>query len=445
MKPCRLTPALLFVAAICVVTVEAQQPTREQKVRGDRDKVLELDDWYYNDLDSGKAEARRTGKPLLVIFRCIPCLACEGFDARVLDRDSLIQEEMEKFVCVRIVKANSLDLAQFQFDYDLSFAAFLMHPDGTIYGRFGTRSAAREHEAEKDISLAGFKQALATALELHEGYPANKALFKDKRGPRPEFAVPQDFPSLKDKGSDLDYDGNVVQSCIHCHQVRDATLDLHRQRREAPPEQVIHPWPMPEVVGLSLDPGHAARIREVLAGSAAAEAGFQPGDDLVRLAGQPLLSIADVQWVLHNAEDAATLAAEVRRDGQTERLTLELPEGWRSQSDIAWRPTSWNLRRIAAGGLRLLPATAQQRKELGVSGESMALVVDHVGQYGEHAQAKNAGFHKGDVLVEFDGRSDLRGETDLFAHVLKNRMPGERVEIDVIRDGKRHTIRLQMK
>ena len=445
MKPCRLMPALLFAGALCVAAVEAQQPTREQKVRGDRDKVLELDDWYYNDLEAGKAEARRTGKPLLVIFRCIPCLACEGFDARVLDRDSLIQEEMEKFVCVRIVKANSLDLAQFQFDYDLSFAAFLMHPDGTIYGRFGTRSAAREHEAEKDISLAGFKEALAGALELHEGYPANKSLFRDKRGPRPEFAVPQDFPSLKDKGSDLDYEGNVVQSCIHCHQVRDATLDLHRQRREAPSEQVIHPWPMPDVVGLSLDPGHSARVRAVAAGSAAAEAGFQPGDDIVRLAGQPLLSIADVQWVLHNAEDPATLTAEVRRKGETEQLTLKLPDGWRSRSDIAWRPTSWNLRRMAAGGLRLLPATAEQRAELGIGGDSMALVVDHVGQYGEHAQAKNAGFRKGDVLVKFDGRTDLQGETELFAHVLKNRMPGERVEIDIVRDGRRNTLRLQMK
>ena len=36
--------------------------------------------------------------------------------------------------------AYGLDLSLFQFDYDQSFAAFLMNADKPIYGRFGTRS-----------------------------------------------------------------------------------------------------------------------------------------------------------------------------------------------------------------------------------------------------------------------------------------------------------------
>ena len=28
--------------------------------------------WIYNDLKTGFAEAQRTGKPLLVVFRCVP-------------------------------------------------------------------------------------------------------------------------------------------------------------------------------------------------------------------------------------------------------------------------------------------------------------------------------------------------------------------------------------
>ena len=28
--------------------------------------------WYYNDLNAGYAEAAKTGKPLLVTFRCVP-------------------------------------------------------------------------------------------------------------------------------------------------------------------------------------------------------------------------------------------------------------------------------------------------------------------------------------------------------------------------------------
>lgn len=46
---------------------------------GDKDKLREaLDDkmlvgpWIYDDLDAGYAEAKRTGKPLLVVLRCVP-------------------------------------------------------------------------------------------------------------------------------------------------------------------------------------------------------------------------------------------------------------------------------------------------------------------------------------------------------------------------------------
>ena len=64
---------------------------------------------------------------------------------------------------------------------------------------------------------------LEAALELHKKYPANKASLAGKRGPAPRFNVPEEYPSLRGKyKSTLDYEGQVVQSCIHCHQVRDA-------------------------------------------------------------------------------------------------------------------------------------------------------------------------------------------------------------------------------
>src|SRR5207244_3047975 len=113
----------------------------------------------------GIAEAKRTGKPLLVVFRCIPCEACAGFDEQVARRDSRIDDLMQKFVCVRVVQANAMDLALFQFDYDMSFAAFMLNADKTIYGRFGSMS--NHDDAERDISMEGFRQTLASALDLH--------------------------------------------------------------------------------------------------------------------------------------------------------------------------------------------------------------------------------------------------------------------------------------
>ena len=60
---------------------------------------------------------------------------------------------MDQFVCVRLVQANRLDLTKFQFDYDLTFSVFFMNPDGTIYGRYGTRSSRKE--ANRELSGNG--------------------------------------------------------------------------------------------------------------------------------------------------------------------------------------------------------------------------------------------------------------------------------------------------
>ena len=99
---------------------------------------------------------------------------------------------------------------------------------------------------------------------------------------------------------------------------------------------------------------------------------------------------------------------------------------------------------MATGGLLLKPTTPEMRKKANLADDVLALYVEHVGQYNEHAVAKRAGVRKGDILVEFDGRSDAMRETDLFAYVLRKRMPGTRVPVTVVRDGKRIEMTLRM-
>src|SRR5215216_3157325 len=112
-----------FIGVIFGLTVACQllsaAEDRDTKVRNDRKDVLETGTWIYNDLAKAIDEGKRTGKPLLVTVRCIPCVACQGFDARVLRYDPQIADLMQKFVCVRIVQANALDLSLFEHDYDL--------------------------------------------------------------------------------------------------------------------------------------------------------------------------------------------------------------------------------------------------------------------------------------------------------------------------------------
>ncbi len=416
---------------------------RERKVRNDRQAVETDGFWIYNDLPAGFAEAKKSGKPLLVVIRCIPCEACAQLDARVVARDPQVRRLLDQFVCVRIVHANGLDLSLFQYDYDQSFAAFFLNADQTIYGRYGTRS--HETESDRDVSVEGFAKALAGALELHRRFPEVREALAAKRGPPAPIAVPEEFPSLKGRyGAKLDYEGNVVGSCIHCHQVGEALRLVYRARTEPIPDKILFPYPLPAVLGLIMDPKEMAAVLEVAGGSSAEKDGFRVGDQIVSLQGQPLLSIADLQWVLHNAPDEGQLRAEVIRGGQKLPLPLTLEPGWRRHSDISWRATSWDLRRMTTGGLKLEELSADDRRQAGLSDDSLALRIKHVGQYGAHAAAKNAGFQKGDILVSLDGSDKRLSESELMTRLINDHRPGDRVPVIVLRSGKRTPLELPM-
>src|SRR2546426_6049133 len=82
---------------------------REGAVRKDRATLENDARWIYNDFKRGFAEAGRTGKPLLVVLRCVPCLACAGIDSAVLLQEAELGPLLDQFVCVRVIDANALD------------------------------------------------------------------------------------------------------------------------------------------------------------------------------------------------------------------------------------------------------------------------------------------------------------------------------------------------
>jgi S1-C subfamily serine protease len=201
------------------------------------------------------------------------------------------------------------------------------------------------------------------------------------------------------------------------------------------PETVLFPFPHPRAVGLVLDPKERATVTRVAPGSPAEAAGFRAGDAIKTLAGQPLLSTADVQWVLHGVPaEGGTVAAQVARGGEEASLRLVLAPGWRRQDDLSWRASSWQLRRMALGGLKLAPLTAEARAK--GPKEALGLRVEHVGRHAPHDAALKAGFQKGDVLVSVDGRTDLARETDVLRYALNEVRPGAEIAFRVLRDGK---------
>lgn len=348
---------------------------------------------------------------------------------------------MDQFVCIRLVKANGLDLTQFQFDFDLTFAVMLMNADGTVYGRYGTRS--EREDAEKDVSIPGLAAALQGALHLHEQYPNNKRFLAGKQPVATEYKTSNDLPSLRGKfKQELSYDGDVVRNCMHCHQIRDAQREVYRSSKQPIPDKLLFPYPMPDVVGLHLDPQQRATVKSVVSGSAAEAVGVQAGDEILTLNGQAILSTADVQWVLHHLDDSAKIDVLIRRGGELVRKEIELPAGWRRETAIQWRVSTWPLRRMGTGGLVLKEMTEQEIREAGLDPNKMALRVDRVGQYGPHATAKRAGFQVDDILVSFDGKTTPMTETDLLAYAAQFTKAGQRVPIDVLRAGQ--TIKLTL-
>ena len=436
-----------FLAAIDVggpsASAQEKKQDREAKVREDRQRVETAGKWIYDDLPRGVAEATKSGKPLLVVLRCIPCEACAKLDEDVVDREPAVQALLDRFVCVRIPKTNGLDLSIFQFDTDQSWAAFFLNSDMTIYGRYGTRS--HRTEAERDVTLQGFARSMEEALALHADFAQVKPSLAAKRGPPPEAPTPEQFETLKGRfTARLDWEGKVVPSCIHCHMIGEARrADLRNAGKPLPPA-VLFPYPHPKILGLAMDPQQRARVAEVAPGSSAAADGFRVGDDIVALEGQPILSVADIQWVLHHAPASGSLHAEVLRGGERVAVPVTLAEGWRQRGDISWRVSSWGLRGMFTGGLVLEELPAEERAQRKLAADVTALRVTHVGQYGMHAAAKKAGFLKDDIVVAVDGATDLRTETELLTALAVRTKPGDVVTFTILRGDARSEMKLAM-
>ncbi|MGZ8939005.1 MAG: Trx7/PDZ domain-containing (seleno)protein [Limisphaerales bacterium] len=402
---------------------------RRGAVLDDRAKMQEDSLWIYNDWQRGFAEAKKSGKPLLVVLRCVPCLACAGIDASVLTEDEL-QPLLQQFVCVRLINANTIDLSLFQFDYDLSFSSMFFNGDGTVYGRYGSWSHQKDSQ---DRTIAGYKNALQSALAIHKGYPANKAALQGKQGKPMPVKDPLQLPELAGKYKrDLDWDGKVVQSCVHCHQVSDAVRSMYRAEKKIIPQQLVYPMPLPETLGVTLD-SEGMRVGKVVSGSIGAKSGLKPGDELVTFENQPLISTADISWVLHHAPDEGNLVATAARDGKEIPVQLSLPRGWRAQSDISRRVGTWPMRAMATGGMLLKDLSDEDRAKRGLTTGQLALRAEHVGEYGNHAAAKKAGFKKEDVLVSVDGITGRITESQLIGRLLETKAPGEQVKATVLR------------
>lgn len=332
------------------------------------------------------------------------------------------------------MKCNGLDLNLFQFDYDLTFAAFFLNADKTIYARYGIRTSG-EH-ADEDVHLSGLAKTMQAVVDLHSNYPSNKESLAAKQPINSLFNVPEEYSALDHFKPALNYEKNVAKSCIHCHQVRDAIRFELRMADKPLPEKLFYPFPSPSTIGLTLDPKSIATVESVEPDSPMADSGILKEDEIISINGQSIESSADFVWMLHHCEQVKW-DLKVQRDNENLDLVLNFPDGWRKKSDIDWRPTSWDMRRMATGGAIFVDIESSTREKLEIVAGQTALRVKHVGKYGHHARALKAGVRVNDILIEVDGRTDLMTESAIIEYALQVKKPGESITFVLLRNGRR--------
>ncbi|MCI0640050.1 MAG: PDZ domain-containing protein [Gemmataceae bacterium] len=324
----------------------------------------------------------------------------------------------QQFICVRIIKADGLDLDLFQFDYDQTWCVVFLNADRTIYGRYGTRAGVRNNAASH-ISVAGFKKAMQRALEVHQGYPANKQNLAAHAGPKAKYATPEKIPHM------------AKTKCIHCHQVHDGILRTKWLQKELTAAD-LWVFPLPESIGLRMDPADCLVVKKVTPGSPAAQGGIEAGDRLKSVNGLLLLSQADLQWALHIAPVETKLKVKLERAGQVAEKTVTLSGKWK-EGDLSWRESSWfGLRQ----GLHLVPLPEAERKKRSLEPDMFAFKVQNM--YGPGPEPlRKAGLKVGDVILAVDGRADLATETQLFVYIRLTHPPGSHMKLSLLRGDKK--------
>src|SRR5579885_23156 len=289
---------------------------------------------------------------------------------------------------------------------------FFLNAEGKVYARYGGRDAKGSDTRQ---SLDGLHYTMKSVLEMH----AREAKLFAPRSAEASRTI-------------RDVAGGRRGRCMHCHQVREAlTAELRRSGKWS--QELVWRYPLPENVGLELEVDRGNVVKAVREKSSAAAAGLKAGDVLRQLGGVPVHSFADVQFALDRAPRAGTLEITWQRGEQVQKETLTLADGWR-KGDVSWRPS---LRRMVPSarlyGEDLKP---EEKKALGLLPKQLAFRQ----KKDVPSQAKAAGIQPGDIIIGVDDKLLEMDVTDFLFYVRRNYLIGDKVTVNLVRDGKRMSL-----
>jgi hypothetical protein len=321
-------------------------------------------------------------------------------------------------VRVRLPRVDNLDLNLFEFDYDLTFMVFFLNSQEQVYARYGGRDA---ENPDRRQSLAGLRYTMSSVLAMHER-PDKQ--FAPRAASAPKYI--RDVPDMGRRGR-----------CLHCHQVKQI-LNNDLQRTGKWDRDMVWRFPLPENLGLELEVDRGNVIKQVQAQSPADQGGLGAGGILERLGKVPIHSFADAQLALDRAPRTGSLEVAWRHGDEVHIGKLLLSEGWR-KGDITWRPSMQRL--IPAARLYGVDLTAMEKHALQLAPKQLAFRQKEL----VPAQARDAGVKPGDIIVGINGLILEMNADRFLEYVRQHFLVGDRVTVNLIRDGKRLELPMQLR
>ena len=235
--------------------------------------------------------------------------------------------------------------------------------------------------------------------------------------------------------------------CIHCHMIPSGTWNSLEQAGEKKlPDEIVWGYPLPSWVGLMLDRDTRATVTSVKEGTVAAKAGFKKGDVIRTMAGQPVISAADVQWTLRQVGVSGAISIVVDRDGSDKELKITLEKGWQEKGDFAWGEGFGRTARTRSG-FHTITVTADERKKLGLAESDLALKVKAVspGWVRNKPRRVRELVKTGDIVVGVDGKSAAMTVSQFVLYLFRNKRSGDTLKLTLLRGGEKVEVSLKIR
>ncbi|MCA9217477.1 MAG: PDZ domain-containing protein [Planctomycetales bacterium] len=322
---------------------------------------------------------------------------------------------------------NAVDLNHFQFDRDLTWMSFFQNADGYTYARYGGREDAA---SESHLTKQSLEKTMQRVLKLHDQQQVQPDSDFEPRGLAKLAAY--DIPTMRQMMS------KRKESCIHCHDIKTSQLrDLAQQGKLE--KRMVYTYPSPSTFGLKIDSHDQTLVESVAADSAAAVAGLQNGDRVVSMNGHRTITFGDMTRALELVSiDGGDVDVKFVRGDKLQTARVSLKPNWRATGDPSWR-SSTGVVGPSSGfwGFKVKP---EDREKLGIADDKLAVRVNFLwGQW-----TKDAGIKHGDTVVRIGDNTADMTIRQLQAYLQMNFEYGAPVEVEVLRNGKRQSMKMTL-